>query len=337
MLARSSILRHPSGTTLKTPLLVPSFSSKGFRFDKKKISEIKDIFRNTAEVLFESMLVSAYDIYYGHLPQPKKFPCSPSLTIIDSGGYETGVDHDFSTIYKYVYKTQIWELRHLYKVLDSWPIQIPAVFVSFDKDSAGKSISTQLDNARALFSRYPGQLHNFLIKPTRKCKNNLSNTIKLIQPVIKEFGAFHIIGVTEKELGDTVLDRMETIALLRRSLDDVGVLSPIQVFGALDPLSSSLYFLSGAEIFDGLSWLRFAYSNGYCIYRPNYGVLKIGIDVQNDPLEARILSDNYYEMKRLQLSMQDFVGTTDFLKLEPHAEILRKAKDSLASRIGGDV
>ena len=32
MLARSSILTHPTGRDFKTPLLVPSFSSRGFRF-----------------------------------------------------------------------------------------------------------------------------------------------------------------------------------------------------------------------------------------------------------------------------------------------------------------
>jgi hypothetical protein len=107
MLYRSTTIRHPSsGIILKTPLLVPSFSSRGFRFDKNDASEIRKVFTNTAEILTESMLVSAYDIAYGHLPKPHKFPCTPFLTIVDSGGYETGADHDYSSVYRHVHKTK---------------------------------------------------------------------------------------------------------------------------------------------------------------------------------------------------------------------------------------
>jgi hypothetical protein len=34
-------------------------------------------------------------------------------------------------------------------------------------------------------------------------------------------------------------------------LDEAGVKSPIHVFGALDPLTVCLYFVAGAEVFDG--------------------------------------------------------------------------------------
>jgi hypothetical protein len=120
MLYRSTAIRHPSGVSLKTPLLVPSFSSRGFRFDKKNKSEIRGVFTNTAEILTESMLVSAYDIAHGHLPEPARFPCTPSLTIVDSGGYETGADHDYSSIYRHVHKSKAWSLKRLQSVLDAW-------------------------------------------------------------------------------------------------------------------------------------------------------------------------------------------------------------------------
>lgn len=337
MLYRGSTLRHPSGVTLKMPLLVPSFSSKGFLFDGKGISEIKGVFTNTAEILTESLLVSAYDIWYGHLPKPNRFPCTPSLIFVDSGGYETGPDHDFSSIFRHTHKVEKWNLKRLRDVLDSWPDRIPAVFVSFDKGSAGKAVSKQIEDAQKLLARYPNQLHNFLLKPTRRCKGSLSNTVKIAQPFIKELGTFQVIGVTEKELGCTMLDRMETIAILRRSLDAANVSSPIQVFGALDPLSSCLYFLAGAEIFDGLTWLRYAYSDGKCVYPRNYGVLRVGIDGPDDFVQSKILSDNYNELRKLQLSLKDFVSTQDFSKLQPHADLLRAAYDSLNGRIGGGV
>lgn len=334
MLCRSSTINHPSGVTVKTPLLVPSFSSKGFRFDRKGKCEIKDVFKNTAEILIESMLVSAYDIYYGHLPKPNRFPCTPTLTFVDSGGYETGADHDFSAIFRHNHKIATWNLERLKSVLRSWPDRVPAVFVNYDKGSAGKPLLQQIEDARELFSRYPKHLHNFLIKPTRRCEGLLSNTIRTSQPVLKELHDFHVIGMTEKELGHTMLDRMETVATLRRNLDAATIASPIQIFGALDPLSSCLYFLAGAEIFDGLTWLRFAYSNGRCVYTRNYGVLHEGVDGHDDFIDSKIFSNNYSELRKLQLSLKDFISTHKFEKLSPHSDFLSGAYDSLIARIG---
>ena len=93
------------------------------------------------------------------------------------------------------------------------------MFVNYDKDSVGQTLKKQLANASKLFSRYPSQMHNFLLKPAARCEGLLRNTIMLLEPVVKEFSAFSIIGVTEKELGHTMLDRMETIAVLRGTLD----------------------------------------------------------------------------------------------------------------------
>lgn len=342
MLARSSNIRHPSGVTLRTPLLVPSFSSRGFRFNRKGVSEIRDVFVNAAEILTESMLVSAYDIRYGHLPKPARFPCTPLLTLVDSGGYETGMDHDYSAVYSYDHKTQEWDSRNYQSVLDDWPARIPAVFVSFDKESAGKAIPQQIAQAAKLLSRYPQQLHSFLLKPTRRCRGLLRNTVEIAQPHLKEFGAFNVIGVAEKELGRSMLDRMETIAKLRRGLDSAGVSVPIQVFGALDPLSSSLYCIAGAEVFDGLTWLRFSYKDGQCVYSHNYGVLHVGIDQDDDFVRSKVFSDNYSFLRDLQLCLRNFVVAGDFTTIDsrvipdPHKDCIRRALDSLRTRMGGD-
>jgi len=338
LLCRSSLLKHPSGITVKTPLLVPSFSSKGFAFHRKgksEVSEIRDIFKNTAEVLTEAMLVSAYDIFYKHLPSPQKFPCTPLITFVDSGGYEAGDDYDFSATYRYKHHVDEWDLTKYQQVLKSWPDRVTAVFVNYDKGTVRKSVKKQICEARRLFSQYPNQLHNFLLKPTHFCKGQVINTIRNSQPIMKEFGTFHIIGVTEKELGPSMLDRMEAVATLRRNLDFAGVSAPIQVFGALDPLSSSLYLLAGAEIFDGLTWLRFAYWERKCIYSHNHGVLHSGIDMHHDFIQSKMLSDNYNELRQIQLAFRDFVNTKDFHKLSPYSDFLHNAVDSLKNRLGG--
>ena len=76
MLARSTTINHPQGISVDTPLLVPSFSSKGFGFNKDKESEIKGIFTVASEYLSDTMLLSAYDIHYGHLKSIESaIPC----------------------------------------------------------------------------------------------------------------------------------------------------------------------------------------------------------------------------------------------------------------------
>jgi len=337
MLARSTTIRPPVGIPLQTPILVPSFSSKGFKFKHDGISEVKDLFANTAEFLAETMLVSAYDIYYHHIPSPRRFPLVPALTFVDSGGYETNADHDYSTVYHFHNKPKPWELRHLRKILDSWPEHIPAVFVNFDKDSAGKRLPKQIALARALFADYPKQMHLFLIKPSRQSKGSLLPIIDALPACITELADFHILGVTEKELGNTPLDRMTAIATLRRHLDAANIHAPIQVFGALDPLSACLYFLAGAEIFDGLTWLRFSYTNGYSTYMQNHGILQIGLDQNDDFAHAKTFSDNYTFLMGLQLKMRTFATTKDFCTLQYHYKFLRSASDALSARLKGGV
>jgi hypothetical protein len=335
MLARSSIIRHPSGTTLTTPLLVPSFSSKGLLRRSDGKSELLEIFANTAEVLTESMLVSAYDIHYGHLPKPNRFPCTPSLTFVDSGGYETNSDFDLSAAYRYGAPTKKWRLSDYRSILDRWPAHVPAVFVSFDKDAVQRPLVHQIAEARALARKYPQHLSTLLIKPIRGSQHRLTNMLHEIRKHAKALATFSIIAVTEKDLGSATLERMTTLAKLRQLLDGEGIRAPVHVFGALDPIASPLYLLSGAEIFDGLTWLRFAYHGPQCLYQQNYAFLKIGIDASDDFVKSKILSDNYAYLRDLQLAMRRFASTPDFSHFGQYSDLFARAADSLQASLSG--
>jgi hypothetical protein len=63
LLARSSTIQHPNGSKINTPLLVPSFSSKGMYINQDGVSELNKIYSIASEYITESMLVSAFDIY----------------------------------------------------------------------------------------------------------------------------------------------------------------------------------------------------------------------------------------------------------------------------------
>ncbi len=335
MIIRSSTIQHKtSGVILQTPLLIPSFSSKGFARSKKdNKSEIGEILATAGEFVTEEYLVSAYDIYYGHLPPPRDLPFKPPILFLDSGGYETSTDKDYSSVIDPLPAPDPWDLSMLHEVIDGWPEELPMVLVSYDHHEDRKSVAEQIASARKLFGQYPQHLHLLLLKPETSTQNLLNDALRAAIAEASQLGSFDIIGVTEKELGRSMLDRMVQIAKLRLAMNDAGVVAPIHVFGALDPLTVCLYYLAGAEIFDGLTWIRYGYTNGCCMYTHNLGIIKYAIDMRDDLVKSRALAENYYSLQDLQRRLREFEVTKKWDKLAPHERLLENAWDSLATRL----
>ena len=298
-------------TFIETPLLIPSFSSKGFGFSNKGKSEIHDAFNFTKEQLTESLLVSAYDIYYKNIALPYR-SIKPDITFLDSGGYEVSNFYDFSATMKLNYPIEKWTEKQYHKVINKWPVYIPLVIVNYDDNMKGKKITKQIEVASHFFSKYKNKIYDLLIKPEHRNKPYLN--IDSICNNIKLMNKFHIIGVTEKELGASLLDRMINISKIRKRLNDEGLGMPIHVFGGLDPLSCIFYFLSGAEIFDGLTWLRYSYLDNVALYLQNYSILNdtMGIQHKDSLIKAKSLRDNLIALTNLKFLMRTFVSKKDF-------------------------
>jgi hypothetical protein len=331
------VLEHPSGVKFTTPLLVPSFSSKGFpptRDNKPWASRALEI---SGEWLTDTMLISAYDVHHGHIPQPSDLSFMPDLTIVDSGGYEAGFDEDFSAVAVRDHRPKDWSPDDLRRVLDAWPERFPAVFVSYDHPARRISVAAQISEAKELFGNYAKQMHSLLLKPEAKTQEYLKNVLKTVIEVPNMLAGFHIIGITEKELGSSLLDRMQRIAELRLALDGACISTPIQVFGALDPITSGLYFMSGAEIFDGLTWQRYAYHEGMCIYRANYGALTIGLDGRDHLVDGKTMSDNVNYLRKLELSMRRVVLDQDVRHFLHHDALFQQGFDDLRVKLKGRI
>lgn len=313
---KTRLLKHPSGIELETPLFVPSYSSKGFALEKKRNgkfkSEVCQAIMIAKEMLVESQLISAYDIYYEYLFKPKDF-ISTQITFIDSGGYETSSSFDFSETKRSNNHHENWNIENLNEVLKKWPFErFPAVIVNFDNESHRKSIIDQINEATNFFSIHRGYMHDFLIKPeTEKAK--YIDPDKLLKN-IEKLDHFDIIGITEKELGKSILERMQRIYKLRNGLDKIKNNAPIHIFGSLDPISVILYFLSGAEIFDGLTWLKYSYHNGVAMYTNNLCAMdeNIQISATDSQVKARSITNNIYYLGRLKNILINFKSTNDF-------------------------
>ena len=334
MLAKVRTLRHPSGVEIKTPLLVPSFSSKGFAFDKNGNSEMKKLIKYASQYIDRTFLISAYDVHHHNVPEPISLSSVADVAFLDSGGYETSSDYDLSNVRQKNVELKEWNLKLYNSVLSSWPNYMPAVFVSYDHGARGRNLKSQIKSASSLFIKYPLQLSDFLIKPdsTKDRFLNLKNVLTYFDDIIN----FDIIGFTEKELGKSPFERMLFIARVRQLLEEKELDIPIHIFGSLDPISSWLYFLSGADIFDGLTWIRYAYYKGMCLYYQNYGSLELDINKQEDFMRGRIIVDNLIYMDKLQGQMRSFTLDQDFDKIKYNKDFLAESYYRLIGEIGGN-
>jgi hypothetical protein len=323
LLAREGTVVHNGAVVFRTPLLVPSFSSKGFR-------EMKKIVRVMTEFITEAVLVSAYDVHYDLLT-PKKLTF-PSVIFLDSGGYEARVEHDLSEAYGQDYKPKKWTAQDHRGVLANWKSAVPTIAISYDSPRRHSSVERQLAASLNLKSEFPDFMHEFLVKPERRNELIEPSAIARVVSSLKEFA---VIGFTEHELDHRVIGRMEKLAAIRRNLDENDIASPIHVFGSLDSLTTVLYFLSGAEIFDGLTWLRFGFHDGQTIYRQNYGAIRgeNGILKNARELSHAMWKDNYYYLESLRDQMRNFARTKDSKSFEHIGAQVETAIHQLQSRL----
>jgi hypothetical protein len=322
---RTNKLLHPSNSVqIETPLLIPSFSSKGFirsaETGASDNGEYKSGLHRQYEVMREyitdTVLVSAYDIAQGYFPSPSEIKSYVELLFLDSGGYEISDDTDLSDVSEPDTHGREWSEAQYRKVLAAWPKELASVFVSYDNQTERLPLEDQISRANSLFSDHRHQMTTFLIKPETKDQRTLREPLAKLFGDASNLSSFNIIGLTEKEVGKSPKERMVNIGKLRRAMDHAGLQNrPIHVFGALDPLSTILYFMAGAEIFDGLTWLRYAYSEGRCIYTHNHGPVNFGIEHRDDKTRAITQVENVRTLKRIEYMLKEFKHTRNFSKL----------------------
>ncbi len=337
MLARRSNLKLKNDATVTLPLLVPSFSSKGFGFarekgQKKSYSKVSASLDLVHPYLNTAFLLSAYDLHFGHLKNTTSSYNSAALVFIDSGGYELSPEYDSSEPRVYDHKPSDFTADHYAKVLQNLP-QGQFIVANFDHTAKGSPVETQIQAARKFFAGQPRFLNNFIIKPSGQRAAYL-DTSAILGHVAKCRG-FNALGLTEKELGNNLVDRLRTIAKIRVAMDREEVASPIHIWGGLDPLITPLYFFAGAEIFDGVSWMRYAYWDGVAVSRESYAILCKGVETPHNHASALSLNENITVLQQLTTSFQQFVdgGGKEFDMFGSRAKELSRAYNTMLTRI----
>jgi hypothetical protein len=290
---------------LRTPSVVPSYSSKGF-------PDIEARHHHLREHTTDTSLVSAYDIYHKHLREPDIY-CSDVL-FIDSGGYEFGTTVDLSETNMSFPEPKDWSpILHL-KTLQA--LNHPTsrlVLVNFDHYGP---MNDQVTHAHEFFNLFPSRASDFLVKPGQR---RADLDVDDISRHVGDLGAFCIIGLTEKELGPSLLRRCENIVRLRKALLGHQIDIPIHIFGSLDPLSVLAYFLCGADVFDGLSWLRYAYRDGVAMYYNSYSLIDEQWATDRETVRMTASLYNLVTLRRLQAAMRTFAQShnSEVFKLNP--------------------
>ena len=319
-LAERRELKFTSGESLRTPLLVPSFSSR--------IADVEKPLSASREFIDGPFLISAYDIARGHLDGPFDFA---GAVFLDSGGYEVGPGSDLSDVSSVPSgEPEDWSAEQHSAVLAAWSANVPTVVISYDHPHIRIPVSEQISRCRKL-ALPPNAARELLLKP----ETNRQNFIQMdaVAAKVQHLHHFQAVGVTEKEIGNSVLDRMRNIARLRRELKRVHLDLPIHVFGSLDTVTTLFYFIAGADIFDGLTWLRYAFSEGHTIYRQDYGISAFGVDTKTPKVEALCWSKNYSYLCEMQLEMRRFLINHDFNAFKYHKELLKAAFENVIEEV----
>lgn len=223
-----------SRRTLYTPLFIPSFSAT-VRSDWRRVMKA-----TAAGVARDEMvLISAFDLADGGAKQvPRNF----AALMLDSGGYEA---RRLRTSWS---QAQYKKARSLIAA---------DVVVAYDGDHATSDAwKTQLKNQLASLSGIkPGTLRTVLLHVASD-----ENIPAIARALAKHGDDFDIVGLAEKELAFSIVDRIAAVRLFRTALDQEGVVRPIHLFGADHPLSLVAYSYAGADLFDGLGWATEYYS-----------------------------------------------------------------------------
>lgn len=324
MLARSLKLTLGSKIVGETPMLVPAFSSK-------VDPGIGLVIKAMEEYMTEPILVSAYDISYRKSSRIELPIIFGQIIFLDSGGYECSQDADLADIVYPDYKPREWTREKYRNVLDNWPNNRPTVVVSFDHPNDKKSIRHQIESANMSFSGRIDIMTEILLKPETKDQRTIR--IESVFENIEALRSFDIIGFAEKELGSSLLERLENVARIRLGMGEFKIDKPLHIFGSLDPIASPLFFIAGADIFDGLTWLRYGFINGLAIYEQHYGIMTMPFDYIDRLVRVNKIVRNLAELSNLRQQMRNFLLDGQFTHFKHHQTLLEDGYNALRSRM----
>jgi hypothetical protein len=319
-------------------------SSKGFLL-VNGLSEAGIVLPLVIDDMAESLLISAYDVHHGLLPDHERLMGNeraetmydaPALLVLDSGGYELSETFVSGERNRGPGDIRDFDRRQYELVVDQLSRDRNLLVVTYDEPDAQRpSYRGQREGAQLFATERPELKIDFLLKPPA---GDVFIVPTKLAAEARALARFDVVGVTEKELGETLLDRMLCLARLRRVLDSSGSAAvPLHVFGALDPVMTPLYFMAGAEVFDGLSWLRYAYYDDTAVHPDELAVITGSFGADRILRDAERYLSNLRQLGRLRERLMRWASEPErYELLGRHHQRLREGYETMWDQLGRD-
>lgn len=226
-----------STKALSTPYFFPSISSVRTNY---KIIEYLNMFQKS---IYSGFLISAYDIFNDAdsdnlIESISRMTDGKIFTMLDNGNYESYWKNDKG-----------WGINNFESVLSKINVDFSFSFDVFyeEEKSLDENVKNTIRNTAitASFQRL-GTTIPIIHSPLEKLPSAISEVVKGINP--------EIVGIAERELGPSLIQRAENLLKIRKRLDDTRSGIPIHLLGSGNPASILVYSLCGADIFDALEW-----------------------------------------------------------------------------------
>ncbi len=230
---------HVAGTVLKLPCFFPSVSS--VRTNLKPVDYIELL----SLCHYPLFLVSAYDLVRcansqrqridNVLKQSKE---QGTTILMDSGNYESFWKDD-----------KKWKPNDFHKVAET-----EGYHICFCYDNQDPSSNAELIAEDVVDSVLRDQKHALgtVIPIIHGSATTLPDAVRIVAEQIHPI----LVAVPERELGEGIIERTQTVRRIRESLNTLGTYHPLHLLGTGNPLSISSYAFAGADSFDGLEWCQ---------------------------------------------------------------------------------
>jgi hypothetical protein len=116
----------------------------------------------------DSILLSAYDIYHGHLRDPGRYFPDKELIFIDSGGYELSPGFDPTEPVHHTISKRTFSRENYIQVLEQLPKDLPFVITNYDWGTRKKKLTEQIAAAQTLFYTVPPLCRPSHLLPSRE-------------------------------------------------------------------------------------------------------------------------------------------------------------------------
>ena len=293
---------YVAGAALQLPCFFPSVSS--VRTNLKPVDYI-DLLNLSGHPLF---LVSAYDLTHCSDNQRQSIDIAlkrskerGSAILMDSGNYESFWKSD-----------ETWLPDNFHKIAGTRNYHLCFCYDNQDPPSNSKLIAKDVV---ASVLRDQDQALGTVIPIIHGSATTLPEAVRMVAEQLHPI----FLAVPERELGEGIVKRAQTVRNIRETLNTLGTYYPLHLLGTGNPLSIITYALAGADGFDGLEWCQTTvdHETGKLLHFQQWDLIRYQTkwgEPSSLPYIQSVLMHNLYFYKEFMGMLREAIrsGDTDF-------------------------